>query len=78
MENQALNGEQFLRVGNKFVRVASIAFVELLPSGRLQIVLRGPHSDEQKVDVDPHEADRVRRFFERLSGNGGAIAEPLS
>jgi hypothetical protein len=69
------NGEQFLRVGNKYVRVASIAFIELLPSGRIQIVLCGPHSDEQKVDVDPHEAEHVKRFLERFSANGAPVGK---
>jgi hypothetical protein len=65
-----MNAPQFIRVHNKIVNLASIAYVEFLDSGRAMIFMTGLTQEKQNIPVDPDETRKLKAALE------GATPQP--
>jgi hypothetical protein len=62
-----MNAPQFIRVHNKVVNLASIAYVEFLESGRAMIFMTGLTQEKQNIPVDPDETRKLKAALEGVS-----------
>jgi bifunctional DNase/RNase len=60
-----MNAPQFIRVHNKVINLASVAYVEFLESGRSMIFMTGLTQEKQNIPVD---ADETRKLKAALDG----------
>jgi hypothetical protein len=62
-----MNAPQFIRVHNKVINLASIAYVEFLESGRAMIFMTGLTQEKQNIPVDPDETRKLKAALEGVT-----------
>ena len=64
---------QFIRIGNRVIRLDSISYIDFLESGRSMMFMRGLNQEKQNVSFDVDDTRRLREFFEsQAPAIGGA------
>lgn len=61
---------EFLETSKYLIRVAAIAYVEPVPSGKLQIHFRGEGATKMMIDIP---ADEAPQFLAQLRKRGGGL-----
>ena len=64
-----MNAPQFIRVHNKVINLASIAYVEFLESGRAMILMTGLTQEKQNIPVDPEETRKLKAALEGVTSH---------
>ena len=64
-----MNAPQFIRVHNKVIYLASIAYVEFLESGRAMIFMTGLTQEKQNIPVDPEETRKLKAALEGVTSH---------
>jgi hypothetical protein len=54
----------FIQVENKVIRLAAIAYVDFLESGRAMVLMQGLTQEKQNIPLDVHDANRLRTMLE--------------
>jgi hypothetical protein len=55
-----MDATKFIRVHNKVINLASIAYVEFLESGRAMIFMTGLTQEKQNIPVDQDETRKLK------------------
>ncbi len=64
-----MSAPQFIRVHNKVINLASIAYVEFLESGRAMIFMTGLTQEKQNIPVDPEETRKLKAALEGVTSH---------
>ncbi|MGD1072831.1 MAG: hypothetical protein ABSB15_22135 [Bryobacteraceae bacterium] len=66
-----MDPSRFIRVHNKLINPALIAYVEFLESGRSMIFMTGLTQEKQNIPVDPEETRKLKAALEGITPQPG-------